>query len=107
MNNNVTTPAWNGYDGIINDKPFMPGFSPARQAMTLMELAELDGERLGPEERELVVQYANAIKNYREVAGLVSELCECGYELQFGAPDPMMVSYIEREIARANARSAA
>ena len=96
-------PHWNGLDGLINDKPFMPGASPARQAVALMELAEQDGERLGCEERRLVIDYAEAVKDYRQVSGLINELCDSAYELQFGQPDPEMVEYVQREIAAAQA----
>ena len=44
---------WNGLDGLINSKPFMPGASSVQQAEALMELAEQDGERLGGGERKL------------------------------------------------------
>ena len=37
---------WNGLDGLINSKPFMPTASPRQQAVALMELAERDGECL-------------------------------------------------------------
>ena len=38
----------NCLDGLINNNPFMPRTAPAKQAVALMELAEQDGERLGP-----------------------------------------------------------
>ena len=91
-------PAWNGLDGLINDKPFMPGASPERQAVTLMALAEQDGERLGGEERRLVIDYAEAVKDHRQILGFIYELCDSAHELQFGYPDPEMVEYVQREI---------
>lgn len=96
-------PVWNGLDGLINDKPFMPGASPARQATALMELAEQDGERLGGEERRLVINYAEAVQDYRQVLGLIYELCDSAHELQFGQPDPELVEFVQREIAAAQA----
>ena len=47
---------WNGLDGLINDKPFLPGATPAQKAAVLMDLAERDGERLGDLERRLVME---------------------------------------------------
>lgn len=93
---------WNGLDGLINDKPFMPGASPARQAQTLMDLAELDGERLGPSERRLVLEYAEAVRDYRSVMDLVNELSGEAHELQYGYVDTQMEGYIRREIAAAD-----
>lgn len=34
---------WNGLDGLINDRPFMPGASSAQKARMLMDLAKADG----------------------------------------------------------------
>lgn len=101
--NTAVTSIWNGLDGLINDKPFMPGTSPARQAVALMELAEQDGERLGAEERRLVISYAEAVRDYRQVSDFINELCDSGHELQFGRADPEMVEYIQREIETAQA----
>lgn len=101
--NIAVTPIWNGLDGLINDKPFMPGASPARQAVALMELAEQDGERLGIEERRLVISYAEAVRDYRQVSDFINELCDSAHELQFGCADPEMVEYIRHEIETAQA----
>lgn len=92
---------WNGLDGLINDKPFMPGATPRQQAITLMELAEQDGERLGSDERDMILQYADAVRDYRKVRDLVDELSETAYELRHGHMDPFMAGYIEWEIAKA------
>ena len=52
--------AWNGIDGLLNGKPFMPEASPADRAAALIELAEKNAPRLGSEERQLIVAYAEA-----------------------------------------------
>lgn len=98
---NITMHNWNGLDGLINDLPFMPWATPEQQAMTLMEMAEQDEERLGPTERSLVLDYAVAIRDYRRVRDLISELCENAHEAQYGSADPMMQAYIQREITAA------
>ena len=55
--------AWNGIDGLLNGKPFMPEASPADRAAALIELAEKNAPRLGSEERQLIVAYAEAVGN--------------------------------------------
>ncbi len=98
----VETPAiWNGLDGLINDKPFMPGATPEQQANALIDFAERDGQRLGNGERRLIVDYANVIRDYHKVADLINELCEDGYELQHGGVDIAVKMRVEREIAEA------
>ena len=92
---------WNGLDGLINDKPFMPGATPEQQANALIDFAERDGQRLGNEERRLIVDYANVIRDYHKVADLINELCEDGYELQHGGVDIAVKMRVEREIADA------
>lgn len=99
--NNIAAHAWNGLDGLINSKPFMPGATPVQQAEVLMELAEQDGERLGSEERGLILNYAKAVRDYRKVKDLVDELSETSYELRNGHADPLMAAYIEWEIETA------
>ena len=94
-------PIWNGLDGLINDKPFMPGATPEQQANALIDFAERDGQRLGNGERRLVVDYANVIRDYHKVADLINELCEDGYELQHGGVDIAVKMRVEREIAEA------
>lgn len=93
---------WNGLDGLINNKPFMPLASLRQQAVALMELAEQDGERLGSGERRLVVRFAEAVRDYRQVADLINELCEEGHELQAGFVNAAMAGAVEWEIARAS-----
>ena len=39
--------AWNGIDGLLNGKPFMPEASPADRASALIALAEQNAPRLG------------------------------------------------------------
>lgn len=92
---------WNGLDGLINDKPFMPGATPEQQANALIDFAERDGQRLGNGERRLIVDYANAVRDYHKVADLINELCEQGYELQHGNVDAAVQMRVEREIEEA------
>lgn len=96
--------ASNGIDGILNGKPFMPEASPADRAAALMELAEKNAPRLGSEERQLIVAYAEAVGDTDKVIGLINRLCEQGYELQKGQMDSFVKSEIESEIAVANAQ---
>ena len=96
--------AWNGIDGLLNGKPFMPEASPADRAAALIELAEKNAPRLGSEERQLIVVYAEAVGDTDKVIGLINRLCEQGYELQKGQMDSFVKSEIESEIAVANAQ---
>ena len=96
--------AWNGIDGLLNGKPFMPEASPADRAAALIELAEKNALRLGSEERQLIVAYAEAVGDTDKVIGLINRLCEQGYELQKGQMDSFVKSEIESEIAVANAQ---
>ena len=96
--------AWNGIDGLLNGKPFMPEASPADRAAALIELAEKNAPHLGSEERQLIVAYAEAVGDNDKVIGLINRLCEQGYELQKGQMDSFVKSEIESEIAVANAQ---
>ena len=96
--------AWNGIDGLLNGKPFMPEASPADRAAALIELAEKNAPRLGSEERQLIVAYAETVGDNDKVIGLINRLCEQGYELQKGQMDSFVKSEIESEIAVANAK---
>ena len=96
--------AWNGIDGLLNGKPFMPEASPADRAAALIKLAEKNAPRLGSEERQLIVAYADAVGDTDKVIGLINRLCEQGYELQKGQMDSFVKSEIESEIAVANAQ---
>ena len=96
--------AWNGIDGLLNGKPFMPEASPADRAAALIELAEKNAPRLGSDERQLIVTYAEAVGDTDKVIGLINRLCEQGYELQKGQMDSFVKSEIESEIAVANAQ---
>ena len=96
--------AWNGIDGLLNGKPFMPEASPADRAAALIELAEKNAPRLGSVERQLIVAYAEAVGDNDKVIGLINRLCEQGYELQKGQMDSFVKSEIESEIAVANAK---
>ena len=96
--------AWNGIDGLLNGKPFMPEASPADRAAALIELAEKNAPRLGSDERQLIVAYAEAVGDTDKVIGLINRLCEQGYELQNGQMDSFVKSEIESEIAVANAQ---
>ena len=96
--------AWNGIDGLLNGKPFIPEASPADRAAALIELAEKNAPRLGSEERQLIVAYAESVGDTDKVIGLINRLCEQGYELQNGQMDSFVKSEIESEIAVANAQ---
>ena len=96
--------AWNGIDGLLNGKSFMPEASPADRAAALIKLAEKNAPRLGSEERQLIVAYAEAVGDTDKVIGLINRLCEQGYELQKGQMDSFVKSEIESEIAVANAQ---
>ena len=96
--------SWNGIDGLLNGKPFMPEASPADRAAALIELAEKNAPRLGSDERQLIVAYAEAVGDTDKVIGLINRLCEQGYELQKGQMDSFVKSEIESEIAVANAQ---
>ena len=95
--------AWNGIDGLLNGKPFMPEASPADRASALIALAEQNAPRLGGEERQLIMTYAKAVDDTEKVIGLINRLCEQGYEMQHGHMDDFMKSQIESEIAVARA----
>ena len=94
--------AWNGIDGLLNGKPFMPEASPADRAAALIELAEKNAPRLGSEERQWIMAYAEVVGDTDKVIGLINRLCEQGYELQKGQMDSFVKSEIESEIAVAN-----
>ena len=96
--------AWNGIDGLLNGKPFIPEASPADRAAALIELAEKNAPCLGSEERQLIVAYAESVGDTDKVIGLINRLCEQGYELQKGQMDSFVKSEIESEIAVANAQ---
>ena len=95
--------AWNGIDGLLNGKPFMPEASPTERAAALIELAEKDGPRLGDGERRLIMEYAEAVGDNDKVMELINRLCEQGYEMQHGYMDDFMKSQMESEIAVARA----
>ena len=95
--------AWNGIDGLLNEKPMMPEASPVERAAALMELAEKDGPRLGDGERRLIMEYAEAVGDNDKVMELINRLCEQGYEMQHGYMDDFMKNQMESEIAVARA----
>ena len=95
--------AWNGIDGLLNNKPIMPEASPSERAAALMELAEKDGPRLGDGERRLIMEYAETVGDTDKVMELINRLCEQGYEMQHGYMDDFMKSQMESEIAVARA----
>lgn len=94
---------WNGIDGLLNNKPIMPEATPTEQANALIDWAERDGQRMGNEERRLIVEYAEAVDNTDKVIALINEFCEHGYEMQHGHVDELVKSRIDREIAEAKA----
>ena len=95
--------AWNGIDGLLNGKPFMPEATPNERANALIDWAERNGQRMGNEERRLIVEYAEAVDNTDKVIALINELCEHGYEMQHGHVDEQVKSRIDLEIAEAKA----
>nr|WP_270515589.1 YodL domain-containing protein [Coprococcus catus] len=94
---------WNGIDGLLNNKPIMPEATPTERANALIDWAERDGQRMGNEERRLIVEYAEAVGDTDKVIKLINRLCEQGYEMQHGHMDDFVRSQIESEIAVAKA----
>ena len=94
---------WNGIDGLLNNKPIMPEATPTERANALIDWAERNGQRMGNEERRLIVEYAEAVDNTDKVIALINEFCEHGYEMQHGHVDELVKSRIDREIAEAKA----
>ena len=94
---------WNGIDGLLNNKPIMPEATPTERANALIDWAERDGQRMGNEERRLIVEYAEAVGDTDKVIELINRLCEQGYEMQHGHMDDFVRSQIESEIAVAKA----
>ena len=83
---------WNGIDGLLNNKPIMPEATPTERANALTDWAERDGQRMGNEERRLIVEYAEAVDNTDKVIALINEFCEHGYEMQHGHVDELVKS---------------
>lgn len=96
-----TVQQWNGIDGLINNKPFMPDATPTEQANALIDLAEQDGQRLGNAERGLIVQYHEQVQDLPKTIALVNELCEKGFEQQHGHLDYLVKQRIDAEITAA------
>ena len=94
---------WNGMDGLLNNKPFLPEATPTERANALIDWAERGGQRMGNGERRLIVEYAEAVGDTDKVIALINELCEHGYEMQHGHVDELVKSRIDREIAEAKA----
>ena len=94
---------WNGIDGLLNNNPIMPEATPTERANALIDWAERNGQRMGNEERRLIVEYAEAVGNTDKVIELINRLCEHGYEMQHGHVDELVKSRIDREIAEAKA----
>ena len=90
---------WNGIDGLLNNKPIMPEATPTERANALIDWAERDGQRMGNEERRLIVEYAETVGDTDKVIELINRLCEQGYEMQHGHMDDFVRSQIESEIA--------
>ena len=93
-----TAEKWNGIDGLLNDKPFMPDATPTEQANALIDLAEQDGQRLGNAERGLIVQYHEQVQDLPKTIALVNELCVKGFEQQHGHLDYLVKQRIDAEI---------
>ena len=98
---------WNGIDGLLNNNPIMPEATPTERANALINWAERDGQRMGNEERRLIVEYAEAVGDTDKVIELINRLCEQGYEMQHGHMDDFVRSQIESEIAVAKAEQQA
>ena len=96
-----TAEKWNGIDGLLNDKPFMPDATPTEQANALIDLAEQDGQSLGNAERGLIVQYHEQVQDLPKTIALVNELCEKGFEQQHGHLDYLVKQRIDAEITAA------
>ena len=92
---------WNGIDGLINDKPFMPEATPNAQANALIDYAERDGQRLGNAERSLIIRYHEALQDLPKTAALINELCENGFEQQHGYLNYLVKQRIDGEITAA------
>ena len=96
-----TAEKWNGIDGLLNDKPFMPDATPTEQANALIDLAEQDGQRLGNAERGLIIQYHEQVQDLPKTIALVNELCEKGFEQQHGHLDYLVKQRVDAEITAA------
>ena len=96
-----TAQKWNGIDGLLNNKPFMPDATPTEQANALIDLAEQDGQRLGNAERGLIVQYHEQVQDLPKTIALVNELCEKGFEQQHGHLDYLVKQRVDAEITAA------
>ena len=92
---------WNGMDGLINDRPFMPDATPNAQANALIDYAERDGQRLGNAERGLIIRYHEALQDLPKTVALVNELCEAGFEQQNGYLNYLVKQRIDAEITAA------
>lgn len=97
----LTAQRWNGLDGIINDKPFMPDATPNAQANALIDHAERDGQRMGNAERGLVIRYHEALQDLPKTVALINELCEQGFEQQHGHLNYLVKQRIDAEITAA------
>lgn len=67
---------WNGIDGLLNNKPLMPEATPTERANALIDWAERNGQRMGNEERRLIVEYAEAMGDTDKVIEL-TKTCPC------------------------------
>ncbi len=92
---------WNGMDGLINDKPFMPDATPNEQANALIDHAERDGQRMGNAERALIIRYHEAVQDLPKTVALINELCEQGFEQQHGHLNYLVKQRVDSEITAA------
>ena len=72
----------------------MPEASLADRAAALIGGRE-NAPRLGSEERQLIVAYAEAVGDNDKVIGLINRLCEQGYELK--RPDGFLCEKRDRK----------
>lgn len=77
----------------------MPEASPADRAATLITVAEQNTLRLGGEERQLIMAYAEVVDDTGKTIGLINRLCEQDHEMQHSHMDDFMKSQTESEIA--------
>ena len=72
---------------------------PHRTGQRLIDWAERDGQRMGNEERRLIVEYAETVGDTDKVIELINRLCEQGYEIQHGHMDDFEKPVIEVSVA--------
>lgn len=83
----------------LYDDSYMKNATPTQQADAMIEFLGERGQRLGPEERRLIYDYAETLqKADGRIANIINELVRSGYELQHGHVDENVRNYILKEI---------